>query len=61
MKLNCPLAVQGKRGYPFNKIFLTYKLIQTGSGAKSYMRKDLLIFEELRKFLVIYEEGFPNK
>jgi hypothetical protein len=31
------------------KIFLTYKEIQKGSGAKSYMRKGFLIYEEIAK------------
>jgi hypothetical protein len=38
------------------KIFLTYKEIQKGSGAKSYMRKGFLIYEEMHKYLVIYEK-----
>ncbi len=29
-----------------NKIFLTYKEIQEGSGAKSYMTNGLLIYDE---------------
>ncbi len=28
-----------------------------GSGAKSYMRKGFLIYEEMRKFFSIYEEA----
>ncbi len=32
-----------------NDIFLIYMEIQMGSGAKSYMRKDLLTYEEMRK------------
>ncbi len=28
-----------------------------GSGAKSYMRKGFLIYEEMRKFSPIYEEA----
>ncbi len=39
------------------KIFLIYKEIQIGSVAKSYMRKGFLIYEEMRKYLVIYEEA----
>jgi hypothetical protein len=31
------------------KIFLIYKGIQMGSGAKSYMRKGFLIYEEMHK------------
>jgi hypothetical protein len=37
-----------------NKIFLIYKEIQMGAVAKSYMRKGFLIYEEMRKCLVIY-------
>jgi hypothetical protein len=45
------------RGYTDKKeykIFLIYKEIQMGSGAKPYMRKGF--FEEMRKFFPIYEE-----
>jgi hypothetical protein len=28
-----------------------------GAGAKLYMRKGFLIYEEMRKFLTIYEEA----
>jgi hypothetical protein len=38
-----------------NKIFLIYKEIQKGAIALSYMRKDFLIYEEICKYLVIYE------
>jgi hypothetical protein len=34
---------------------LIYKEIQMGSLAKSYMRKGFIIYEEMRKYLVIYE------
>jgi hypothetical protein len=41
------------------KIFLVYKEIQLGSGAKSYMMKGFLIFEEKHKYFhhkrVIYD------
>jgi hypothetical protein len=37
------------------KILLIYKGIQKGSGAKSYMRKGILTYEEMRSYLV-YEE-----
>jgi hypothetical protein len=40
-----------------NEIFLIYKEIQMGSGAKSYMRKGFLIYEEMRKYVTIYEEA----
>jgi hypothetical protein len=40
-----------------NKMFLTYKEIQIGAAAKSCMKKGFLIYEEMRKFLVIYEEA----
>jgi hypothetical protein len=39
------------------KIFLIYKEFQMGSVSKSYMRKGFLIYEEMRKYLVIYEEA----
>jgi hypothetical protein len=38
-----------------NKIFLIYKEIQKGAVAKSYMRKGFLIYEKMRKYLVIDE------
>jgi hypothetical protein len=28
-----------------------------GLGAKSYMRKDFLIYEEMRKYVTMYEEA----
>ncbi len=40
-----------------NEIFLKYKEIQTGLVAKSYMRKDFLIYVVMRKYLTIYEEA----
>ncbi len=33
------------------------KEIQMGAVAKSYMRRDFLIYEEIRKYLVIYEDA----
>jgi hypothetical protein len=39
------------------KIFLIYKEIQSGTVAKSYMRKGFLINEEMRKYFPIYEEA----
>ncbi len=36
-----------------NTIFLMYKEILNGSGAKSYMRKGFQIYEEVHKYLVI--------
>ncbi len=34
-----------------------YQGIQKGSSKKSYIRKDFLIYEEMRKYLTIYEEA----
>jgi hypothetical protein len=50
--------ISGYTGKKENKIFLIYKEIQMGSGAKSYMRKGFLIFEEMHKYFTIrvYEE-----
>jgi hypothetical protein len=44
------------------KIFLIFvcKEIQIGAVAKSYMRKGFLIYEEMRKYLVIYEEAVSH-
>jgi hypothetical protein len=39
------------------KIFLIYREIQSGAVAKSYMRKGILIYEEMRKYFPIYEEA----
>ncbi len=36
-----------------NKIFLICKEIQSGAVAKSYMRKGFLIYEKMRKFVVM--------
>jgi hypothetical protein len=42
------------------KIDLIYKEIQVGPVAKSYMRKGFLIYKEIRKYLVIYEEAISH-
>jgi hypothetical protein len=44
----------------FGKIFLTYKEICKGAGAKSNMRKGFLILEEMREYLVIYKESVSH-
>jgi hypothetical protein len=38
-----------------NKIFLIYKEIQMGAVEKSYMRKGFLKYEEMEKYLVIFD------
>ncbi len=45
------------------EIFLIYKEIQMGAVAKSYMymRKGFQIYEEMRKYLAIYEEAVSHK
>jgi hypothetical protein len=43
-----------------NKIFLIFREIQSGAVAKSYMRKGFLIYEEMRKYLVIYGEAVSH-
>jgi hypothetical protein len=43
-----------------NKVFLIYKEIRMVSGAKSYMRKGFLIYEEMHKFFTIYEEAVSH-
>jgi hypothetical protein len=42
------------------QIFLIYKEIQNGAVAKSYMRKRFLIYEEMLKYLTIYEEAVSH-
>jgi hypothetical protein len=39
------------------EIFLQYKEIQMGSVAKSNIGEVFLIYEEVRKYLTIYEEA----
>ncbi len=43
-----------------NQIFLIYKAFQSGAVAKSYMRKGFLIYEEMRKYVRIYEEAVSH-
>jgi hypothetical protein len=43
-----------------NKIFLICKEIQMGSDAKLYLRKGFLIYEEMRKYLTIYDEPISH-
>ncbi len=43
-----------------NRIFLKYKEIQSGSVAKSHMRKGFLIYEEMPKYFPIYEEAVSH-
>jgi hypothetical protein len=38
-----------------NQIFLIYQEIHTGAAAKSYMSQGFLIYEEMHKYLVIFE------
>jgi hypothetical protein len=49
----------GPPGYTDKKIFLIKKKIQKGTVAKSYVRKGFLIYEEMQKYLVIFEETAP--
>jgi hypothetical protein len=41
-------------------MFLIYKEIQIGSGAKSYMRYGFPMYEEMHKFFTIYEEAVSH-
>jgi hypothetical protein len=43
-----------------NQIFLTYKEIQSGAVAKSYMTNGLLIYGEIFAHFSIYEEALPH-
>jgi hypothetical protein len=42
-----------------NKIFLM-KEVYMGLGAKLYMRKSFLMYEEIRKFFTLYEEAVSH-
>jgi hypothetical protein len=42
------------------KKFLIYKEIQSGSGAKSYLRKGFLKYGEMHKYLVLYGEAVSH-
>jgi hypothetical protein len=59
-----PLVLKRKRRWytekKENKIFLIYREIQTGAFAKSYMKKGFLIYEDMRKYLVINEEAVSH-
>ncbi len=65
-----PLVLIGKEKHPNfvsvalikkeKEIFLILKEIQMGSVAKSYMRKAFLIYEEMRKYLTIFEEAVSH-
>ncbi len=46
--------------YKENEIFLIYKEIQKGSVAKSYMRKGLIMYEEMYKYFYTYEEAVSH-
>jgi hypothetical protein len=52
----CPCTLIKKE----NPSFLIYKEMQMGSGATSYMRKGLLIYEEIRKYFTIYEKAVSH-
>jgi hypothetical protein len=39
------------------KIFVIYQEIQNRAVEKSYMKKGFLIYEEMHKYLAIYEEA----
>jgi hypothetical protein len=41
-------------------MFLIYKEIQNGAVAKSNMRKGFLIYEEMGKYLTVYEEAVSH-
>jgi hypothetical protein len=43
------------------QIFLIYKESPMGSGAKSYLRKGFLTYEEMCKYFPIYEEAVCHR
>jgi hypothetical protein len=50
MQAKCPIALLSYN----DKNFPIYREIQMESVAKSYMRRGFLMYEEMRKYLVIY-------
>ncbi len=46
--------------HPVKKEKKIYKEIQKGSGAKLYMKKGFLIYEEICKYLVTFEEAVSH-
>ncbi len=60
--LSLPLRTYHSNSTLINKKlnFLIYKEIQMGAAAKPYMRKAFLIYEKMRKYLVIYEEAVSH-
>jgi hypothetical protein len=61
--LQSGINIEYRKGYTDkkeNQIFLMYKAIQTTEAAKSYMRKGFLMYEEMRKYLVIFEEAVSH-
>ncbi len=59
-----PITLCSFYGFNIDKkgknIFLIYKEIQNGAVAKSYIRKGFLIYEEMREYLIIYEEAVSH-
>jgi hypothetical protein len=55
--LTCPISYTDKKE---NQIFLTYREIQSGAVAKSYMNEGFLIYEKMRKYFPIYEEAVSH-
>jgi hypothetical protein len=43
-----------------NQIFLEYKEIQNGAVAKSITRKGFLKYDQMRKYLTIYEKAVSH-
>jgi hypothetical protein len=58
---HCPAAYKHtllKKKIKFSSYIRRFR--QTGAVAKSYMRKGFLIYEEMRKYLVIFEEAVSH-
>ncbi len=54
------LATLIKNKTKFSAYIRKFRWIQMGSGAKSYIRKGFLIYEEMRKFFTMYEEAVSH-
>jgi hypothetical protein len=57
---SCQLNEQSCTDKKEKKNFLIYKEMHNGAVAQPYMRKGFLIYEEIRKYLTIYEKAVSH-
>jgi hypothetical protein len=59
-KFICSLNIIGTTLIKKKRKFSSYKRNSEGAVAKSYTRKGFLIYEEMRKYLVMYEDAVSH-